>query len=58
MSSTNEMSTREWVHKLVDEVDEVYLKTLLWTVQSFVTATEENKRRNTHEEEQEEHDPA
>lgn len=51
MKNTDDgLSMREWVHKLVDEVDEAYLKTLLWTVQSFVTATEENKRRDTHEE--------
>ena len=52
------LSMREWVHKLVNEVDEVYMKTLLWTVQSVVTATEENKRRNAHEEKQAADDPA
>lgn len=45
------MTTREWIHKLVDEVDEAYLKTLLWTVQSFVTASVENKKEEKNREE-------
>lgn len=50
MNSTK-LTTREWIHKMVDEVDEAYLKTLLWAVQSFVTASVENKKEEQKHEE-------
>ena len=55
------LSMREWVHKLVDMIeDEGDLAMVKWLLQPYAARSLNRKYREeqTHEEEQEEHDPA